>query len=276
MDVSHAIKVARLTDIGLHRDHNEDIVASNLNIGLLLLADGMGGYRAGEVASEIAALTIASDMTESMQQKRGVLELSFWSVREMLANAVAHANHAIYHISQHEPSCEGMGTTLVACVFSDNQLVVGHIGDSRLYLLRDGALTQVTQDHSLLQAQLDAGLISVEEAKNATHKNLVTRALGVDSEVELDLQELDVKLGDVFLLCSDGLTDLVEDAKIKALLSEAHLHTEQAAAQLIKAANEAGGKDNISVIIAVVVDDFAVKRGWVQKIFKSSHPTKLS
>lgn len=276
MDVSHAIKVARLTDIGLHRDHNEDIVASNLAIGLLLLADGMGGYRAGEVASEIAALTITSDMTESMLQKRNIVESAFYSMREMLSSAVAQANSAIYHISQNEPTCEGMGTTLVACVFSNNQLVVGHIGDSRLYLLRDQVLTQITQDHSLLQAQLDAGLITAEDAKNSTHKNLVTRALGVDPEVELDLQEMDVKVGDVYLLCSDGLTDMVEDAQIKVALEEAHQHTEQAAAKLIKAANEAGGKDNISVIIAVVVNDFSIKKGWVRRIFKSTQSNKLS
>jgi PPM family protein phosphatase len=270
MDVSHAIKVARLTDIGLHREQNEDIVASNLSIGLLLLADGMGGYRAGEVASEIAALTITADMTERMMQKRGVLEMGFWTARDMLASAVAHANKAIYEISQNEPTCEGMGTTLVACVFTDNQVVVGHIGDSRLYLLRERQLTQITQDHSLLQAQLDAGLISAEEAKVSVHKNLVTRALGVDPEVELEIQEIEVNLGDVFLLCSDGLTDSIEDSEIKTLLSEAHQNPEHAAAKLIKAANVAGGKDNISVIIAVVMDDFAVKKGWVQKIFKSS------
>jgi PPM family protein phosphatase len=281
MNVEGAIKVARLTDVGQMRDHNEDAVASDLSVGLLVLADGMGGYRAGEVASEIAVLTIAAEITEAMR-------LNPLSVRNgknvlpetnMLVNAVANANAAIYQISQEQPQCAGMGTTLVTAVFTNNTLIVGHIGDSRMYMLRDSQLTQLTEDHSLLQEQINAGLISLEQAKIATHKNLVTRALGIDPEVTLDLTELDVKIGDIYLLCSDGLSDLVEDTTIAEVLIEASVNIakdslENAAAKLVQLANEMGGKDNISVIIAKIQKSFEVDSGWMKNIFNKAKKTK--
>jgi PPM family protein phosphatase len=281
MNVEGAIKVARLTDVGQMRDHNEDAVASDLSVGLLVLADGMGGYRAGEVASEIAVLTIAAEITEAMR-------LNPLSVRNgknvlpetnMLVNAVANANAAIYQISQEQPQCAGMGTTLVTAVFTNNTLIVGHIGDSRMYMLRDSQLTQLTEDHSLLQEQINAGLISLEQAKIATHKNLVTRALGIDPEVTLDLTELDVKIGDIYLLCSDGLSDLVEDTTIAEVLIEASVNIakdslENAAAKLVQLANEMGGKDNISVIIAKIQKSFEVDSGWMKNIFNKAKKAK--
>jgi protein phosphatase len=281
MNVEGAIKVARLTDVGQMRDHNEDAVASDLSVGLLVLADGMGGYRAGEVASEIAVLTIAAEITEAMR-------LNPLSVRNgknvlpetnMLVNAVANANAAIYQISQEQPQCAGMGTTLVTAVFTNNTLIVGHIGDSRMYMLRDAQLTQLTEDHSLLQEQINAGLISLEQAKIATHKNLVTRALGIDPEVTLDLTELDVKIGDIYLLCSDGLSDLVEDTTIAEVLIEASVNIakdslENAAAKLVQLANEMGGKDNISVIIAKIQKSFEVDSGWMKNIFNKAKKAK--
>lgn len=267
MNVEEAISVARLTDVGLQREHNEDAVASDLSIGLLVLADGMGGYNAGEVASEIAVLTLTAEITEAMRDKSLIkLMPGLLPEAQMLLRAVDRANATIYQISQDQPQCAGMGTTLVVGIFTDDKLIVGHIGDSRLYRLRQGSLVQITEDHSLLQEQLNAGLITAQQAKVSINKNLVTRALGIDPQVELEMQELDVQVDDVYLLCSDGLTDLVEDAVIAQILTGADSDIEYAAAQLVQSAIEQGGKDNISVVIAKVNKSFMAEGGWVKNL----------
>ena len=269
MNVSNAITVVRQTHVGLVREHNEDAIASDLSIGLLLLADGMGGYKAGEVASEIAALMIAAELTESMQHgTRSQTLPRRLSESKIMIDAVKKTNATIYHISQNEPQCAGMGTTLVVAIFTDNQLIVGHIGDSRLYRLRGEILTQLTEDHSLIQEQINAGLISLEQAEVSTKKNLVTRALGVDEEVELELQVFEVAVGDVYLLCSDGLSDLVKDATIAKILVDAN-DIIFAANKLIETANESGGSDNISVIIAQVNKPFGAEKYWAKNLLKS-------
>lgn len=269
MDVSNAIKVARLTDVGMHRDHNEDAVASDLSIGLLLLADGMGGYRAGEVASEIAVLMIAAEITEAIQVKvdQKKTQLSSTQESDLLSEAVRKTNAAIYQISKSQPQCAGMGTTLVAAMFANNKLTVGHIGDSRMYCLRKNILTQLTEDHSLVQEQINEGLITPAQAKTASHKNLVTRALGIDPDVELELKHFDVEVDDVYLMCSDGLSDLVEDAEIAKILSNANDNITLSAKKLVQAANEYGGSDNISVVIAVIEKTFEAEKRWVKKLF---------
>ena len=269
MNVSNAITVVRQTHVGLVREHNEDAIASDLSIGLLLLADGMGGYKAGEVASEIAVLMIAAELTESMQNgPRSQLLPRRLPESKIMIDAVKKTNATIYHISQNEPQCAGMGTTLVVAIFTDNQLIVGHIGDSRLYRLRGEILTQLTEDHSLIQEQINAGLISLEQAEVSTKKNLVTRALGVDEEVELELQVFEVVVGDVYLLCSDGLSDLVKDAAIAKILLDTD-NINFAANKLIETANENSGSDNISVIIAQVNKSFVADKNWVKNLFKS-------
>jgi PPM family protein phosphatase len=270
LNVSNAITVVRQTHVGLLRDHNEDAVASDLSIGLLLLADGMGGYKAGEVASEIAVLMIAAEITESMQHpvRYSQSSLKLLPESKMLIDAVKKANATIYQISQNEPQCAGMGTTLVAAIFTDNQLVVGHIGDSRLYRLRGDTLAQLTEDHSLIQEQINAGLISLEQAEVSTKKNLVTRALGVDESVELELNVFEVAVNDVYLLCSDGLSDLVKDAEIAKILTDADDNITVAASKLIEIANDNGGSDNISVVIARVKKPFVAEKSWVKTLFK--------
>ena len=270
MNVNSAIKVVRLTDIGKVRDHNEDAVASDLSIGLLVLADGMGGYRAGEVASEIAVLLIASIITQAMQDEfhKELDKSDLLPESHMLRSAVEQANAAIYQVSQDEPQCAGMGTTLVAGVFTNNKLVVGHIGDSRMYRLRGAALVQLTEDHSLVQEQMNAGLITQEQAQRSSSKNLVTRALGIEPEVELALQELEVEVGDIYLLCSDGLSDMVSDAEIAATLREANGNITHAAKRLIHLANENGGVDNISVTLAIIKKEFAAEKSWVQNLLE--------
>jgi protein phosphatase len=265
MNLSDTLQIVRLTDIGLVRDHNEDVVASDAEIGLVVLADGMGGYKAGEVASEIAVLTIVAELKEAMfdldpGQVDPVTEMQAESL--LVTEAVRQANASIYGVSQDQPQCEGMGTTLVMGLFTNDKLLVGHIGDSRMYRLRDEALVQLTEDHSLLQEQLNTGLITPEQARTSTNKNLVTRALGVDPEVELELHEYDVEVGDIYLMCSDGLTDLVEDEEIHATLNKLSTNLELAANHLIQMANDNGGKDNISVILVRVLKPFTAERGW--------------
>ena len=234
-----------------------------------MLADGMGGYNAGEVASEIAVLMITAEVTEAMQNKSRMKKSALNSLPEsqILADAVERTNAAIYQISQNQPQCAGMGTTLVAGIFTDNKLVVGHIGDSRMYRLRDEQLVQLTEDHSVVQEQINAGMMTQEQAKLSHHKNLVTRALGVDPDVALDLQELDVEVDDVYLLCSDGLSDLIDDAEIAKTLIETDGNIAHAATRLIQSANESGGTDNISVVIAIIKKTFAAEKSWFEKLF---------
>lgn len=265
MNLLDTLEIVRLSDVGQRRDHNEDAIASDAEIGLVVLADGMGGYKAGEVASEIAILTIVAELKEAMV---GVEPGQMDTVTGMQAechlvnDAVEKANESIYSVSQSQPQCAGMGTTLVVGLFTNNKLLVGHIGDSRMYRLRGGEFTQVTEDHSLLQEQIKSGLITPEQAKFSNNKNLVTRALGIDPTVELELHEYDVREGDLYLLCSDGLSDLVEDKDIHLTLTELSANLELAAHRLIQMANDNGGKDNISVILARVLKPFAAEHSW--------------
>ena len=261
----------RVTDVGMLREHNEDSVASDLSMGLILLADGMGGYKAGEVASEIAVLIIAAEMNLAMQNTEQLFktEPDLLAESNMLINAVEFTNAAIYNVSLNQPECAGMGTTLVAGVFTNNKLVLGHIGDSRMYRLRGEVLTQLTEDHSLVQEQINAGLITLEQAKLAKNKNLVTRALGVGATVELELQELEVAVGDMYMMCSDGLSDLLHDEEISKIFIETQGGITKIANKLVETANEYGGLDNISVVIAKIEKSFETEKSWVKKLVKS-------
>ena len=270
MNLNGILEIVRLTDVGQRREHNEDAIASDIETGLVVLADGMGGYKAGEVASEIAVLTLVSELRESLLgQPAGGVDKEAGLLREsvVLRDAVAKANSAIYNVSQSQPQCAGMGTTLVAAVFTDNRICVGHIGDSRMYRLRGEEFQQITEDHSLLNEQLKSGLITPEQAKLSSNKNLVTRALGIDPTVELELHEYDVLPGDIYLLCSDGLSDLVEDEEIQLTLTALSANLELAAHQLVQMANDNGGKDNISVILARPTKPFPAGRNWIDSLF---------
>lgn len=265
MDLTGVLEVVRLSDVGQRRDHNEDAVASDIEIGLLVLADGMGGYKAGEVASEIAVLTMVAELKEAMSQlDPGQVDPASEMQAEamLLTDAAAKANASIFSVSESQPQCAGMGTTLVAALFTNNRVLVGHIGDSRMYRLRGDQFQQLTEDHSLLQEQLRSGLITAEQAKLSNNKNLVTRAVGIDPAVELEVHEYDVEVGDVYLICSDGLSDLVEDVDIHATLAGLSSDLEMAANQLVQMANDNGGKDNVSVILAKVLKSFAAERSW--------------
>ncbi|MDP2230030.1 Stp1/IreP family PP2C-type Ser/Thr phosphatase [Methylotenera sp.] len=269
MNLSGVLEIVRVTDVGLHREHNEDAIASDDTMGFVVLADGMGGYKAGEVASEIAVLSITAELKEALaKQHPGKVDLALGQQAEaqLIINAVKSANEVIYSVSQTQPQCAGMGATLVVGLFTNNKLLVGHIGDSRMYRLRNQVLSQITEDHSVLQEQIRLGLITPEQAKYSTNKNLVTRALGVDPEVELELNEHNVEINDIYLICSDGLSDLVEDEVIESVLNDLSSNIENAAHTLVQLANDNGGSDNISVILIKVNASFEYKETWLDRV----------
>ena len=257
-----------ITDTGRVRDHNEDAIAGDNELGLWVLADGMGGYNAGEVASGIAVETIMKLASEACQREdRAQLEPGTGLMRQtiVLRDAVHRANKIINQTAKSQPQCEGMGTTLVACLFYDNRVSVAHVGDSRLYRMRVNRFEQITMDHSLLQELVDRGFYSQEEAERSTNRNYVTRALGVESKVEVEVQEADASKEDYFLLCSDGLPDMVEDEDIHLTISTFNNNVDTIGNQLIKLANDNGGRDNISVILVRVVDAFPAGAGLMHK-----------
>ncbi len=215
----------------------------------MVLADGMGGYNAGEVASGMCTAFIKTELGRWLAEASESATDS--DVRRAMDICVDNANRAIFNAANSNPQYAGMGTTLVVGVFRDNRLLLGHVGDSRCYRQRGGRLVQITHDHSLLQEQIDAGLITAEQAAFSANKNLVTRAVGVEDTVLLETHLHDVMPGDVYALCSDGLSDMVDDETISQLLQSRELLPEAASA-LIDAANEAGGKDNISVVLVRV------------------------
>ena len=271
MTLRGKIKMAEISDTGKVREHNEDAIGSNADIGLMVLADGMGGYNAGEVASGIAVQTITELTAEgAVREERNALDPSTGLMRQtiVLRDAVARANKIIYQTAQSQTHCEGMGTTLVAAMFYDNKVSVAHVGDSRAYRLRDDKFQQLTLDHSLLQELVDRGFYSEEEAQRSTNRNYVTRALGVEPTVDVEVQEFDVLPGDVYLLCSDGLPDMVEDEDIHLTISTFNASLDVVGQQLVQLSNEHGGRDNISVMLAEVVDSFAAKRGLMDRISK--------
>jgi len=250
------------TDPGLARENNEDSVVYDAENCLGVLADGMGGYNAGEVASGMATAFIKSELGRWLAQAGH--HANAREVRRAMEICVDNANKSIFNAANSNPQYSGMGTTLVLAVFHDTRLMLGHIGDSRCYRLRAGVMEQITKDHSLLQEQMDAGLITPEQAAVSTNKNLVTRALGVEDAVVLEVNEHRVEPGDIYLLCSDGLSDMVEDAGIVDLL-KAEGTLEQKAGQLIDAANANGGRDNISVLLVQALSG-SRKRGLLSRL----------
>ncbi len=262
-----ALEIATATDPGMVRSHNEDSIGTDSDIGLAVLADGMGGYNAGEVASGIAVAMLTTEMKQALDSHdpHGIDGSGEILAEKFVRDNSAKANAAIYQTAKSQPQYSGMGTTLVVALFFDNRMTVGHIGDSRLYRLRGDALEQITRDHSLLQEQIDSGMITKEQARYSQNKNLVTRAVGIDPEVETEIHTYPVQRGDIYLLCSDGLSDMVPDEEIHATLTTLQSNLPLAAKQLVQLANDCGGRDNISVILVRILDDFAVPTGWFAK-----------
>ncbi len=233
-------------DTGRARNNNEDSVSLDEGAALAVLADGMGGYNAGEVASSMATSFIRAELGRWLREASA--NATDTEVRRAMDICVDNANRAVFNAANSNPQYAGMGTTLVVAVFRDTRLLVGHVGDSRAYRWRGGRLQQITRDHSLLQEQIDAGLITPEQAAFSAHKNLVTRAVGVEDTVLLETHLHDVQPGDVILLCSDGLSDMLDDVSIGQVL-QMHESLADAGSALIDAANDAGGKDNISLVL---------------------------
>ena len=234
------------TDCGLVRTNNEDAVSIDPQTKVAVLADGMGGYSAGEVASGMATDFIQTEMARWLGQS--ITPPSSQDIRRALEMCVDNANQAIYAAALANCDYAGMGTTVVAGVLSGDRLVLAHVGDSRCYRWRAGVLRQITHDHSWLQEQVDAGLLTLQQAAVSPSRNLVTRALGVEPIVEVEINEFKMEAHDVLLMFSDGLSEMLSADEIAALLS-IHETLEEKTTRLIAAANANGGRDNISVLL---------------------------
>ena len=246
------IEVANISDTGLKRPHNEDSAVTDTALGLAVVADGMGGYKAGEVASAIAAQLILNEVRAGIANgdantKVGSAGMSRATL--VIRDAVAKANAEVFRTAQEVPQCQGMGTTVVVVFYHGDKVSIAHVGDSRVYRLRGNEFKQITRDHSLIQELIDRGFFTPEEAAENTPKNLVTRALGIEQSVEVDVQEQDLQAGEIYLLCSDGLNDMVDDEEIHLTLSKYSANLVEAATELVRLANEKGGKDNVSVVL---------------------------
>lgn len=239
------LQMSGRTDVGCARDHNEDQIAWDASAGLALLADGMGGHNAGEVASALA-ISILHPLLRDLPSD--VLEQEVG-----MQNAVTEANSEILHKAASEAVFNGMGTTLALALFRGTGIMVGHVGDSRVYRLRGGRLELLTSDHSLLQELVAGGFMSAEEAAEAVNKNVITRALGIEPTVDVEVHHHEVRVGDIYLLCSDGLNDMVTDNTIAKILIDNMDNLETAADALVAEANRCGGNDNISAILARVL-----------------------
>lgn len=280
MNLKGKLKIVERTDVGMVRDHNEDYISSDVRLGIAVLADGMGGLNAGEVASSMSvhvlmdelskfvkgASTAGPSTSETEERPKGEnIEESpregndsvLGSQSRVVKAAVEQANNAVFHVSQIQPQCQGMGTTIVALLFSDNKVSVAHIGDSRTYRFRDAELSQITKDHSFVQELMDKGLYTKDEARLSSQKNVVTRALGIAPTVEVEIHEHAVNKGDLYLICSDGLTDLVTDENIETSLRQFGKDLEGLAEHLVKLANASGGRDNISIILVKILKPFS-------------------
>ncbi|KVW97103.1 hypothetical protein ABW22_06045 [Thiobacillus denitrificans] len=244
--------MAARSDPGLLRGLNEDSIATVSELGLLVLADGMGGYQSGDVASSLTTHIIVEGLTRGLQGRPDASS----DVAELVQTSVKRANRAIFLEGQqraqrtNSTQDQAMGSTVALLLFRNNHVTIAHVGDSRVYRLRANHLELMTHDHSLLQEQIDQGILSAEAAATSHNRHLVTRGLGLQAEVAVSLVEDDVLPGDIYLACSDGLNDMVDNADIERVLNLLQANLPLAASQLVMIANDNGGEDNISVILA--------------------------
>jgi PPM family protein phosphatase len=246
---------AGLTDVGRKRNHNEDSFLIDEELQLYVVADGMGGHAGGGTASRIAVETIDKELRRARESRDNPFistsNLQDALIPEALRTAVEKACLAIYTAAQEDSRLSGMGTTVISLVVKDDQAFFAHVGDSRAYLIRGELIQQISEDHSLVNEQIKAGMITPEEAKHSRYKNIITRSVGFEEEVQVDVMGVISEPGDVFLLCSDGLANMLEDKEIHELV----LQTQQfpdVPQKLIDLANERGGDDNITVIVVQV------------------------
>ncbi|MEK6704990.1 MAG: Stp1/IreP family PP2C-type Ser/Thr phosphatase [Bdellovibrionota bacterium] len=238
-------KVSFATDVGRKRTQNQDNLLALPQIGLFAVADGMGGHLGGETASTMAIQIIADRVLEAQKHPD-------WDPRTAMTKAILGANSAIFNRACKDASLQGMGTTTTALLFKNDRVVIGHVGDSRCYYLVPTVIWQATRDHSLVQEKLRAGLISRTEARNDPMKNVITRSVGFEPAIEVEIYEMSPRIGDTFMLCSDGLSAMVDDTTIQGVINRNVFdlnNTEDAVRELIQTANNNGGDDNITTII---------------------------
>lgn len=255
----YRLTTASATHAGQIRGFNDDSLALNAAAGAFVLADGMGGHNAGDVAAEAATRIAIESLAKSAS--RGV------PGTERVRDAVRQANEAICRATRTDSARTGMGTTLAVTLFGGNRVTIGHVGDSRVYRLRDGRLKLLTRDHSVLQEQAETGLLDRESARVSQNRSLVTRALGAGYDATPEVNEVDVRPDDIILLCSDGLNDMVDDADIELTLAELGCNLDMTAETLVELANDNGGQDNISVLLVRVDGEAEAGGGWRRRMF---------
>jgi len=270
--LNQALEIVGFSDIGRVRKKNEDCITWDPTLGLAILADGMGGANAGEVAGSIAAETILKQAMVNIEAMPPGLEIidqgeNHTRASLVLCNALHRANRIILHVAQEQPEYKGMGATTIGALFYDNQLSVCHVGDSRLYLMRQGLLQQVTEDHTVMQKIINDGIYTTEQAKKTINKNILTRAVGVTSNLKIDILEKNTFENDVYMICSDGLSDLVSDTEIQQELSKNN-SLKTACRNLINLANKYGGTDNISVILIRVLKPYPAKCNFRHRLLR--------
>jgi len=253
------LNINGISDVGRVREGNEDSIAWDARLGLIMLADGMGGHNAGEVASALAVETIKTALQDVLAPEIQAADIIDY--HDAVREAVVFANQEIHEQAQMKTECAGMGTTVVMGLFRHDSVILAHVGDSRIYRFREGELTRMTSDHSLVQEMVDSGYLSQEEAQQSASKNLITRALGIAPDVEVDVNQIPVQRDDIFLMCSDGLSDLVNDQEISQVIGDAGMDMQMATQELVNLANERGGTDNISVILVSMTEAFSDERG---------------
>jgi serine/threonine protein phosphatase PrpC len=240
------------SDLGLKRKINEDSFIADESIGLFMVLDGIGGHLAGEVASKLGLNTIKENVMRSLTDKRLTKNQNLSLEVQILNESLVLANKVIYEAANSQPEYFGMGTTVASLLFGSENIAIAHVGDSRIYLVRENSIERLTEDHSLVVEQLKRGIISAEEAEKSEMKNIITRALGADELLSPTVDELIPFNNDLFLICSDGLTDLVTDEEILEIILKNRKVLDQAIQYLIDKANEKGGKDNITAMLVKI------------------------
>jgi len=257
--------IAARSETGHVRKHNEDNFGYDAEQGLVVLADGMGGYQSGEVASAIAVTTV---FQTTLQLLGSHCNGSRYTHAEILYRAVRHANRLIYDSALEDKVCQGMGTTLTTGWFNNGRLCMAHVGDSRLYRYRGYQLDLLSRDHTVVQELVDNGLYSREEAKNSSQRNIITRALGIGSSIEIDIRELDTQTGDLYLFCSDGLNDMLDDSDISNILRRSSTDLDYGVDELVDKALANGGHDNVTVILVRVGETGRVRTSILKRLFQ--------
>jgi protein phosphatase len=262
------IAVGAKTDVGLKRPHNEDYLCVDPEVGLFVVCDGLGGRNAGEIASRLAVEVIQKHIREAQRNANlpmdGAYDRQFSPLTNRLASAIRLANQAIRDAAKDQPDQEGMGTTVVSAMLNGQMLSVAHVGDSRMYLIRGDTIEPLTADHSLVAEQIRRGMLTEEEAERSPQKNIITRALGIDDAVDVELDEVPLMQGDQLLLCSDGLTRDMKSAEILTTVRR-EKDPQAAAERLVELANAAGGLDNTTVILVSVqhgASETPMQRVW--------------